>query len=155
MRLLRSSISLALIVALGYSQCTGGLYAIPAALASGSEVQRVVVSDGEPIMSSEIIACFDDLMSHALEEDHQEDDHIEQNHESDCGDGAPCVRQTQQQLTVTQSYSFAESDGMLAIPKDMYAVEGIASATETLPRARAGPLYAFAKEATHVLVKKE
>ncbi len=155
MKILRSIFASMVILGLGYSQCTGGLYAIPAALASGYDAQRVVVSDGEPIMSSEITACFDDIMSHAQEDDHTEDDHIEQNHESDCGDGAPCMRQTQQQLIVTQSYSFAESDGMLAVPKDMYAVEGIASATETLPRARAGPLYAFAKEATHVLVKQE
>lgn len=155
MRVFRSIISLALMAGIGYSQCTGGLFALPMALAADTHLQQEIVQEDGSLMSKDITVCFDDLMSHALEEDHQEGDHIEQNHESDCGDGAPCVRQTQQVLTVTQSTSLAEDDDTIAIQDILVTAVDAVAVEEAIPRARAGPLYVFAKEAAHVLVKKE
>lgn len=155
MNIVRSIVSLALLVTLGYSQCTGGMFAMPIALAANFDLPQESAEEVGSLMSKNVTACFDDLMSHALEKYHEEGDHIEQEHEGNCGDGAPCMRQTQQVLTVTKATSITQGDDTVAIQDNVYSSGEITSVEDPVPRARAGPLYAFAKTAAHILVKIE
>lgn len=153
MYIVRSMVSLALIVALGYSQCTGGMFALPMAFAADLNLQEIVID--QPLMSKEQNVCFDDLMSHAQEEDHQEGDHIEKEHVSNCGEGSPCMRQSQQILTISQSLYFSDDEHIINDYIKVDETAAILTKKNVVPQARAGPLYAFAKTAVHILVKRE
>lgn len=155
MKMMRSIVSLALIAGIGYSQCTGGLFAIPMAFASDLNFQQKIVEEDSPLMSKDVTACFDDLMSHAQEDDHTEGDHIEQGHESGCGDGAPCVRQTQQVLTMDRSGSASNERNILFANTITDAFLSIFTNDKPSFHARAGPLYEHSSLLAHTLIKRE
>jgi hypothetical protein len=155
MRLIRSIISLGIIIAISYTHCTGGLFAMPLALAADVKLTEEVLADDGSLFSKDITACFDDLMSHALEEDHYEKDHIDQNHESNCGEGAPCARQSQHILTVAPPSLSFEEISIVAAYKNRNTPTKIVNEKTMMAKVREGPLYEFANEAVRVLVKKE
>lgn len=128
---------------------------MPMALAADVHLQQEIIQKDGSLMSKDITACFDDLMSHAQEDDHAEGDHIEQGHESACGDGAPCVRQTQQVLTMDRTRSASVDKDVLHDGKLANAVLPFYALSKSAFHARAGPLYEHSSLLAHTLIKRE
>ena len=144
MRGINTLISLALVAGLGYSQCTGGLFAIPYTIAAGADMQ-----DEALLMSIAPIECEVAGQSRATNNDFAK-------RSNGCGDGNSCLEQAH--LNIIQSASLKDLEGTtqeilpsaIALVFDTENSHGI---SERL--ARAGPLYAMARISADVLVKKE
>ena len=144
MRRINILISFALLAGLGYSQCTGGLFAMPYAIAAGADVQ-----DEALLMSIAPIECEVAGQSRETNNDLAKTS-------NGCSDGDSCLEQAH--LNIIQSASLKEGGGTaqeilpstIALVFDTETSHGI---SEYL--ARAGPLYAMARISADVLVKKE
>jgi hypothetical protein len=136
-------VALTLIAGLGYAECTGGLFAIPQALA-----ESIGVEDEELLMSIAPTECKS-VQIHAAEDFHRAYRH-------GCDDSSSCLQQVQRnavgivaniegremfQKIITTTYFLVSS----------YVVDDV---LPSLPLARAGPSV-HALNLAHTIVKRE
>ena len=146
MRGINTLISLTLIAGLGYSQCTGGLLGIPSAIAAGADVQNE-----ELLMSIALIECPFAGESKAPQRNTTAEK------KSGCSDGGSCLEQVQRSAikhvaTVKDAGGSAEEITPLALLPTP-PIEILTTSEKTFERA--GPLYALAHIAPHILLKRE
>jgi len=145
MRRLHTLISIAFAAGLGYSQCTGGLFAIPSALAAPTTEE----GHGSILMSVEPNICL------ATVEHEGDDDHAEKRH-GGCEEGTACLERAHMQIIQNASVKEVGGAAQEILPSAIALVFDTETSYGTSGRlARAGPLYAFADIAAHVLVKRE
>jgi len=143
MRRLNTLIAITIIAGLGYSQCTGGLFALPQALAASADV-----FDEGLLMSLAPTECVNAMETPA-------NNGMQASQKSGCADGGSCLEQAQRsaiRFVATVEDSGASSNEIF--PALLALLPKIKQQRSPAELARAGPLYAQASISTHITVMR-
>jgi len=144
MKHLHTLIAITIVASLGYSQCTGGLFALPQALAASTEV-----FDDGVLMSLAPIECENVMETRA-------NSGTQASKKSGCADGGSCLEQAQRSaIRFVATVEDSGSSGEEVFPALLAFVPTIEEKRSAAVLARAGPLYALATVGAHTTVKRE
>ena len=143
MKHLHTFVAITILAGFGYSQCTGGLFALPQALAASSDM-----FDETILMSFSPIECETVIESSANSD-------IQTAEKSGCGDAGSCLEQAERgNVRTVAAVEDSGSRSLEIIPALLSLIPTIEPQSNSAEHARAGPLYAQASLYAHITVMR-